>query len=120
MERQNFQVTRMSPVSTRSHFDTRENARQEPPSVAEIQGWITSYLAEILEVDTDEIDTRITFDRYGLLVIGMTGDLENWLGCELDPTLVYDFTTIEALAGHLVNALRKCGSDKRTTFSKLT
>ncbi len=31
----------------------------------------------------------------------MTGDLEDWLGCELDPTLLYDYPTIDALAWHL-------------------
>ncbi len=116
MERQNFQVTEMSPILMSSHFDTRENAHKEPPTVAEIQGWIASYLAEILEVDTDEIDTSITFDHYCLLAIGMTGDLENWLGCELDPTLVHDYKTVEALAGHLGSVLRKYGAIKEPCY----
>lgn len=104
MEKQNFQVTEMSTVSMSNQFETRENAHKETRTTAEIQGWIASYMAELLEVDPDEIDTRIPFDRYGFdssVAIGMTGDLEDWLGCTLDPTLVYDYTTVEALAQHL-------------------
>ena len=46
----------------------------------------------------------IPFDRYGLdssAAIGMIGDLENWIGIELDPTLPYDYPSIETLAQHL-------------------
>ncbi len=74
------------------------------PTTAEIQAWVISYLAELLEIEPDEVDVTIPFDRYGLdssAAVGMTGDLEEWLGYELDPTLIYDYPTIEALAGHL-------------------
>lgn len=73
-------------------------------SATEIQGWIVSYLAEMLEVDAEEIEVAIPFDRYGLdssIAVGMTGDLEDWLKKELDPTLLYDYPTIEVLAQHL-------------------
>lgn len=74
------------------------------PITAEIQAWLISYLAELLEIEPDELDVTIPFDRYGLdssAAVGMIGDLEEWLGSELDPTLIYDYPTIEALAGHL-------------------
>ncbi|MDJ0572808.1 MAG: acyl carrier protein [Pleurocapsa sp. MO_192.B19] len=103
MERQNLQVTKMSNVLVSNQFDSQEKA-QKLLSAAEIQGWIVSYLAELLEVDPDEIELAIPFDRYGLdssIAIGMTGDLEDWLGKELDPTLLYDYPTIETLAQHL-------------------
>ncbi len=109
MEKQNFQESEMSTVLMSNQFDAREDARKEPPTAAEIQEWIASYLAEILELDPNDIDTRIPFDRYGLdssIAIGMTGDLEDWLGYELDPTLVYDYTTVEALARHLVEEFK--------------
>jgi acyl carrier protein len=70
----------------------------------EIQDWISSYLAELLEVEAEEIDVTIPFDRYGLdssAAVGLTGDLEDWLGTELDPTLLYDYPTVETLAQHL-------------------
>lgn len=95
IEVQNFQVTQMPTVSG--------DARKKPLT-AEIQAWIVSYIAELLEVDLDEIDVTIPFDRYGLdslAAVGMSGDLEVWLECELDATLLYDYPTIEALAQHL-------------------
>lgn len=71
---------------------------------AEIQAWIVAYLAELLAVDKDEIDVTVPFDGYGLdshATIGLSGDLEDWLGQELETTLLYDYPTIEALAKHL-------------------
>jgi acyl carrier protein len=73
-------------------------------SVIEIQQWIVAYLAELLAVDSDAVDVKIPFDRYGLdssAAIGMTGELENWLGYSIDPTLIYDYPTIESFAQHL-------------------
>ena len=74
----------------------------------DIQVWIASYLAELLEIDVDEVETTITFNRYGLdsaEVIGLTTDLEEWLGFKLEATLMYDYPTIEALAQHLADSL---------------
>lgn len=84
-------------------------APKQIPTVAEIQTWIVSYIADLLEVDSEEIEVTIPFDRYGLdssAAVGLTGDLEDWLGCELDPTLLYDYPTIEALVQHLNSELK--------------
>lgn len=70
----------------------------------EIQDWLASYLAELLEIEPSQIDVTIPFNRYGLdssAAIGMTSDLEEWLGYELDPTLIYDYPTIEILSESL-------------------
>ncbi|UFP94722.1 acyl carrier protein [Gloeobacter morelensis] len=74
------------------------------PHEAEIQEWLIAYLAQLLDIRPDQVDIAIPFERYGLdssASIGMTGDLEAWLGCELDPALLYDYQTIEILARHL-------------------
>ncbi|MDM9383461.1 acyl carrier protein [Chlorogloeopsis sp. ULAP01] len=79
------------------------------PTAAQIEAWIVSYLAELLEVDSGEIDVTIPFDRYGLdssVAVGLTGDLEDWLGTEVDPTLLYDYPTIESLVNHLSSELK--------------
>ena len=78
------------------------------PIQREIQTWIVNYVAELLEVNPDRIDVTIPFDRYGLdssAAVGLAGDLEDWLERELDPTLLYDYPTIEALTQHLVESL---------------
>ncbi|AFY75732.1 MAG: acyl carrier protein [Hydrococcus sp. C42_A2020_068] len=86
---------------------------QNPPvkeiSAVEIQDWIVAYLADLLETEPEEIDVTIPFDRYGLdssAAVGLTGDLENWLGTEVEPTLLYDYPTVEALVEHLNSQLK--------------
>lgn len=73
-------------------------------SASEIQDWLVAYIANLLEIESEEVDVTIPFDRYGLdssAAVGMTGDLEDWLGKEVEPILLYDYPTIEALAQHL-------------------
>ena len=70
----------------------------------EIQVWLVSYLAELLEIEPDEVDVTISFDRFGLdssAAACMAGDLEEWLEYEVEPTIMYDYNTIESLAKHL-------------------
>lgn len=105
MEILDFQDTKMSTVSRSNKADAKEDAHKEPSTAAEIQAWIVSYMAELLEIDPDEVNVTIPFDRYGLdssVAIGLTGDLEDWMGRKLDPTLLYDYPNIEALAQHIV------------------
>jgi acyl carrier protein len=81
-----------------------EKASGSTPSELEIQDWIVDYLAEILEIDAEEIDITISFDRYGLdssAAVGLTGALADWLNKEIDPTLLYDYPTVEALVQYL-------------------
>lgn len=102
MEFQNLQST--MPTISESNTDAKGDVHKQPPSAVEIQAWIASYLAELLEIDPEEVNVSIPFDRYGLdssVAVGMTGDLEDWLGRKLDPTLVYDYPTIESLSQHL-------------------
>lgn len=89
---------------------------QNPPvkeiSAVEIQDWIVTYLADLLETEPEEIAVTIPFDRYGLdssAAVGLTGDLENWLGTEVEPTLLYDYPTVEALVEHLSSQLKAKG-----------
>ena len=103
MEIQNLQVT--MPTASESNLAApKGDATKKLPTAAEIQDWLVSYVAELLEVDSEEIDVTIPFDRYGLdssAAVGLTGDLEDWLGKEVDPTLLYDYPTVEALVQHL-------------------
>lgn len=84
-------------------------SRKAPPSSLEIQAWIVEYLAEVLELDRDEVDITVPFDCYGLdsaVAVGMTGDLEDWLGQKLDPTLLYDYPTVESFSHHLAEEFK--------------
>lgn len=70
----------------------------------EIQQWMVAYLARHLDTHPDEIDVTASFERFGLdsaAAVEMTGDLEEWVGERVDPMLVYDYPTIEDMAGYL-------------------
>lgn len=108
MEKQNFHV-QLAGISISKVKNSQENTLKEPPTVAEIEEWIVSYLADILEIEPDEIDSTIPFDCYGLdstVVVGLTGDLEDWLEHKLDPTLLYNYPTIQALVQHLADEIK--------------
>lgn len=69
-----------------------------------IQGWLIDKLAEVLEIEPNQIDVTQDFEEYGLEsaeAINLSGDLEDYLGCRLPPTLLWDYQNIEALANYL-------------------
>lgn len=80
------------------------HAQAIPRSIEEITDWVTEFLARDLGVSAASIDIGASFDTFGLdsaVAIEMTGDLERWLGIAVDPMLLYDHPTIDALARHL-------------------
>ncbi|MBE0684226.1 MAG: amino acid adenylation domain-containing protein [Anaerolineales bacterium] len=71
-----------------------------------IQAWLVARIASMLELDAASIDPRQPFTYYGLgsvQAVSLTGDLEDFLGRKLAPTLAWDYPTIELLANHLAN-----------------
>lgn len=84
------------------HFDHPGSAPQR--SSEEIQDWMVTYIAREMGVAPEQVDVSAPFENFALdsaTAIGMTGDLESWLGQRIDPTLVYDYPTIEELSKHL-------------------
>lgn len=83
--------------------------KNSPPSSEEIQNWLISYTAALLEIDSEEIAPTTPFASYGLdssAMVVLSGDLQTWLGIELDPTLLYDYPTIQALGEYLVEKIK--------------
>ena len=83
---------------------------------ASIQAWLISRLAEALKVAASEIDGREPFANYGMnsmTAVSLSGDLEDWLGRTISPTIMWDYPTINALAEHLAAT-----SDSTETVSK--
>ena len=69
-----------------------------------IQAWLVSKLSERLGIESHEIDIREPFASYGLgstEAVSLAGELAEWLGRKLSPALVYEYSTIEALARYL-------------------
>jgi acyl transferase domain-containing protein len=73
-------------------------------SAAEIASWIVARISAELQVDPAELDPREPFSSYGITsksAVILSGDLMDWLGRDLSPTLFYEYPTIEALTRHL-------------------
>ncbi len=72
-----------------------------------IRNWLISQVAKSLNINSNEVEDRIPFERYGLEsadLVAIMADLEDWLGCEIDdPTLMYEYPTIQELSEHLVD-----------------
>ncbi|MBE9039605.1 phosphopantetheine-binding protein [Oscillatoriales cyanobacterium LEGE 11467] len=71
---------------------------------SELAQWLQVRLARELELEPDRIDTQKDFADCGLSsveAVNLSGDLENFLGCRLPPTLLWDYPTIETLARYL-------------------
>lgn len=75
-------------------------------SAREIHGWLVHRLADLLGLEAAGVDAREPFASYGLgsrEAIGLSGELEDWLGIELPPTLLYEHPTIESLVRALAD-----------------
>jgi len=82
----------------------REEQTASCQSVTDIQRWLVEKLAEKCRCSRQDIDIHAEFASYGLdsvTLVRLTGELENWLGERLDPTLAYNYPTIASLANYL-------------------
>src|SRR5262245_43193991 len=81
-----------------------------PPDAGQIAAWIASRVARLLRTNPKDIDLHAPLESHGLdsaAVVGLTGELEDWLGIEIDPSLPYDFPTISGLAEQVAAQMQK-------------
>ncbi|MDZ8227265.1 acyltransferase domain-containing protein [Nostoc sp. ChiVER01] len=93
-------------------------------SVKSIQGWLVSQLASLLETTFQNIDLESSFSDYGLDSVRATNLIENLateLGCQLSPTLIWEYPNIKTLAGYLAGTPNRqlVGSNNRRKSQKL-
>ncbi|HEV2149633.1 MAG TPA: beta-ketoacyl synthase N-terminal-like domain-containing protein, partial [Longimicrobiaceae bacterium] len=77
------------------------------PGEDEVRAWLAARVAERASLPAALVDPREPFAVYGLdsaAAVGLSGELEEWLGRTLPPTLLYDHPSIERLARHLAGA----------------
>lgn len=70
----------------------------------ELRDWLCKEVASLLDTHPEEIDLQRPLGEQGLDsvdAVGLTGELEDLLGIELDPTLAFEYPSIEALVEHL-------------------
>ena len=87
-----------------NNSNMQTNLVKASPTSEELQKWIVFYVAKLLDVPVQKVDVQMSFERYGLdssAVISLIGDLETRLGCDLAPTLLFDYPNIQALSQYL-------------------
>ena len=78
--------------------------RARDASEAAIRDWCVVYLARTLDLPDHTIDPEMTFARMGLdsaNSVFFIVELEDWLGLELTPELLFEHPTIGELSRHL-------------------
>lgn len=73
-----------------------------------IEGWLLSWLIAESGLPESEVTRERPFAEYGLdsmAAVELTGEIEDWLGLELSPTLAWNYPTPAKLAPHLANQL---------------
>ena len=84
----------------------------------DIQDWLVAHLANFLDLDPNTVDIYQDFADYGLSsveMVNVSGDLEEYLGCRLDPMLVLERPNIYALSDYLANGVGAAACDRPGT-----
>lgn len=74
------------------------------PDEAAIQRWLVTKVAALVDHGESDIDSTQPFSSYALDSVGMvglTGEMQEWLGIKLPPTLLWDYPSIELLARYM-------------------
>jgi acyl carrier protein len=75
------------------------------PSETEIRDWCLAYLTRTVDNPFIPIGPDIPFPQMGLdsaTSAYFIVELEEWVGVELEPELVFDYPTVTELARHIV------------------
>jgi acyl carrier protein len=70
-------------------------------SADEIEDWVIEQLSAALGFSPSEIDADVPFATYGMSstdMVTLSGDLEQWLGQSVSPTIAWECPTVSALA----------------------
>ncbi|HEX8145430.1 MAG TPA: acyl carrier protein [Pyrinomonadaceae bacterium] len=113
MRLQNTKDSKLVIFSGGGDSEEQANDGSKALSIEDIQNWFVSKLAEELGLKPEEIDIHEPFASYGLdsmTMVTLSGDLEEWLGLRLAPTLAWDYPTIEALAQYLATEVNNSAS----------
>ncbi|MEL6660857.1 MAG: acyl carrier protein [Bacteroidota bacterium] len=77
-------------------------------TLEDIQDWLVQYVSDTLEIPTANIDLDESFKNLGfdsISAVELSEKIGSFLNLEeaLDPTVTYDYTTINQLSGYLEN-----------------
>ncbi|MBV9788389.1 MAG: AMP-binding protein, partial [Chloroflexi bacterium] len=102
----------LKPIADWQH-QRGEPAARSAHQPTTIERWIADWLARQIGIAADRIDRRAPLSSYDLdsmSAMTLVGELEQWLGRQLSPTLVWSYPSIEALAAYLAGEIRPADS----------
>ncbi len=96
-------ASRTEIVNAAAPEPARPSAEPDHPAHGrqEIRRWLVRRLADHLKSDEQGIDAARPFSEFGLdsvTMVGISGELQGWLGRAVPPTLLYDSPNIDALS----------------------
>lgn len=74
----------------------------------QLEEWLIDRLTVYLDRAPHEIDASTALADYGLdsvSALGLCGDIEDRFQFDVEPTVAYDYPTVEAVAGYLAERL---------------
>jgi acyl carrier protein len=84
-----------------------------PLSAGEVQEWLVAKIAHRLAIAPHEVDVDQYFDEFDLdstEALVLSGELENWLGFELETTALWYHPTIADLSAWIVSTQERAGA----------
>jgi acyl carrier protein len=85
-----------------------ETAAPYDASASRLSAWMIARIAEYTEMEPASISPVARLTDLGLdsiYALALCGDLEDEMGLKVEPTVVWDHPTVEALARHLAPQL---------------
>ncbi|GGO51230.1 phosphopantetheine attachment site domain protein [Streptomyces daqingensis] len=75
------------------------------PTAQSLSAWLVDRIGGYLQRPVEEIDTTVPLAEYGLdsvAALSLCGDIEEDFDLVVEPTVAWDYPTVEALTGHLL------------------
>lgn len=72
----------------------------------EIENWLREKVGAEIKIKPEDVSADVTFAAYGLdslAIVTLAGDLEEWLGMSIDPTVFWEYPTIKDLTDWLLS-----------------
>jgi acyl transferase domain-containing protein/acyl-CoA synthetase (AMP-forming)/AMP-acid ligase II/acyl carrier protein len=94
----------LEPIEPKTHSAYKNQTWEE-----QIQQWLIDKVAELLSLSTHQVNVQEPLADYGLsslAAVRLSGELQDWLEIPLDPTLLYDYSSIADLTQELAQRKR--------------
>jgi acyl carrier protein len=84
------------------------SCEKNPKIESDISAWLTEHVANYCEKKTSEIDPAVSLADYGMdsyYAVTLTSDIECKYGLAMDPTVIWENSTVAALAAAVVRLM---------------